>query len=81
MLGLPMLAVMTMNYGCVGVVDLLAAALGRTHRVVGASHKADWLRKPSLQRSVLNGGQGRNRTADASLFRAALYRLSYLAAC
>ena len=26
-----------------------------------------------------NGGQGRNRTADASLFRAALYRLSYLA--
>jgi hypothetical protein len=27
------------------------------------------------------GGQGRNRTADASLFRAALYRLSYLAAC
>ena len=27
-----------------------------------------------------NGGQGRNRTADASLFRAALYRLSYLAA-
>ena len=27
----------------------------------------------------LSGGQGRNRTADASLFRAALYRLSYLA--
>ena len=27
----------------------------------------------------LNGGQGRNRTADASLFRAALYQLSYLA--
>ncbi len=27
----------------------------------------------------MNGGQGRNRTADASLFRAALYRLSYLA--
>lgn len=26
-----------------------------------------------------SGGQGRNRTADASLFRAALYRLSYLA--
>ena len=26
-----------------------------------------------------NGGQGRNRTADASLFRAALYQLSYLA--
>ena len=29
---------------------------------------------------VKSGGQGRNRTADASLFRAALYRLSYLAA-
>jgi len=27
----------------------------------------------------VSGGQGRNRTADASLFRAALYRLSYLA--
>ena len=27
----------------------------------------------------LSGGQGRNRTADASLFRAALYQLSYLA--
>jgi hypothetical protein len=27
----------------------------------------------------MNGGQGRNRTADASLFRAALYQLSYLA--
>jgi hypothetical protein len=27
----------------------------------------------------VNGGQGRNRTADASLFRAALYQLSYLA--
>ena len=28
---------------------------------------------------VGNGGQGRNRTADAGLFRAALYQLSYLA--
>ena len=27
----------------------------------------------------MSGGQGRNRTADACLFRAALYRLSYLA--
>ena len=27
----------------------------------------------------INGGQGRNRTADAGLFRAALYQLSYLA--
>lgn len=26
-----------------------------------------------------SGGQGRNRTADAGLFRAALYQLSYLA--
>jgi hypothetical protein len=26
------------------------------------------------------GGQGRDRTADAGLFRAALYQLSYLAA-
>ena len=26
-----------------------------------------------------NGGQGRDRTADAGLFRAALYQLSYLA--
>src|SRR5258708_6540503 len=25
-----------------------------------------------------NGGQGRNRTADASLFRTSIYRLSYL---
>ena len=32
-------------------------------------------------RTTLNGGQGRNRTADASLFRAALYQLSYLAVC
>ena len=29
--------------------------------------------------SSMSGGQGRNRTADASLFRAALYQLSYLA--
>src|SRR5579872_7238140 len=28
---------------------------------------------------LIHGGQGRNRTADASLFRAALYQLSYLA--
>ena len=34
----------------------------------------------SLPLSALEcGGQGRNRTADASLFRAALYQLSYLA--
>jgi hypothetical protein len=35
-----------------------------------------WLLLSSLE----CGGQGRNRTADASLFRAALYQLSYLAA-
>jgi hypothetical protein len=29
--------------------------------------------------SVRNGGQRRIRTADAGLFRAALYQLSYLA--
>ena len=35
---------------------------------------------PHFQGAALeNGGQGRNRTADASLFRAALYQLSYLA--
>ena len=33
----------------------------------------------SLERLKIDGGQGRNRTADASLFRAALYHLSYLA--
>ena len=32
-----------------------------------------------LQVVESSGGQGRNRTADASLFRAALYHLSYLA--
>ncbi len=36
--------------------------------------------KTGLGRSPLEcGGQGRSRTADASLFRAALYHLSYLA--
>ena len=32
-----------------------------------------------VRKLLKTGGQGRNRTADASLFRAALYRLSYLA--
>ena len=36
-------------------------------------------RADRLSVSLLYGGQGRNRTADASLFRAALYQLSYLA--
>jgi hypothetical protein len=35
--------------------------------------------KSLLKSLILNGGQGRNRTADAGLFRAALYQLSYLA--
>jgi hypothetical protein len=41
-----------------------------------------WLTLGAANRIILieeYGGQGRNRTADASLFRAALYRLSYLA--
>ena len=33
----------------------------------------------AIELTMLDGGQGRNRTADASLFRAALYQLSYLA--
>ena len=33
----------------------------------------------SATNAVIRGGQGRNRTADTSLFRALLYRLSYLA--
>ena len=37
------------------------------------------LPKGNLVSSFEYCGQGRNRTADASLFRAALYRLSYLA--
>jgi hypothetical protein len=36
---------------------------------------ASWLTLSSEE----SGGQGRNRTADAGLFRAALYQLSYLA--
>ena len=39
-----------------------------------------WLFPDSLFLLVrFDGGQGRNRTADAGLFRAALYQLSYLA--
>ncbi len=33
----------------------------------------------SAGKYLMVGGQGRNRTADAGLFRAALYQLSYLA--
>ena len=47
-----------------------------------ATHDSDKLASTVLLcfQNSLDGGQGRNRTADASLFRAALYRLSYLAA-
>ena len=37
------------------------------------------IRQLGARKLLNNGGQGRNRTADASLFRAALYQLSYLA--
>ena len=40
----------------------------------------EWLNRGLVSKLLnLNGGQGRNRTADAGLFRAALYQLSYLA--
>ena len=41
----------------------------------------DWdkLKVEECRKCLKDGGQGRNRTADASLFRAALYQLSYLA--
>ncbi len=39
----------------------------------------EWELLPEKKCVILYGGQGRNRTADASLFRAALYQLSYLA--
>jgi hypothetical protein len=35
--------------------------------------------EPFDRDAICDGGQRRNRTADASLFRAALYQLSYLA--
>jgi hypothetical protein len=44
-----------------------------------AASPADKLRLGLPVNDWNDGGQGRNRTADASLFRAALYRLSYLA--
>src|SRR4051794_39190786 len=52
----------------------LCTQLGLLERI-GTYLGADRIRK-LLKR---NGGQGRNRTADAGLFRAALYQLSYLA--
>jgi hypothetical protein len=49
----------------------------RTRQYRWAEIGTNWNQNPEHSRK--RGGQGRNRTADASLFRAALYRLSYLA--
>src|SRR5208283_1026644 len=51
----------------------------KQHRRAGVG--TNWNQNPesSVCKCLECGGQGRNRTADASLFRAALYRLSYLA--
>ena len=43
------------------------------------STEALWRHRTPAKPLKTCGGQGRNRTADASLFRAALYQLSYLA--
>jgi hypothetical protein len=43
---------------------------------------ADWTRlekKAPTERSLEDGGQGRNRTADTGIFNPLLYQLSYLA--
>jgi hypothetical protein len=70
-----------------GAEDLEAKWKGLATRRTWADHVRSIVRVTEtlglwLPRSALEcGGQGRNRTADASLFRAALYRLSYLAAC
>ena len=48
-------------------------------RLFGGALPARSERSQEIISRELNGGQGRNRTADASLFRAALYQLSYLA--
>ena len=51
----------------------------KQHRRAGVG--TNWNQNPesSVCKCLKCGGQGRNRTADASLFRAALYQLSYLA--
>ena len=67
--------------------DLLSGILQSavTHGLRGRVHSKKLERNGSgkcsraAQPLENNGGQGRNRTADASLFRAALYQLSYLA--
>jgi hypothetical protein len=46
---------------------------------IGARSALTPERSLTHRKAVDDGGQGRNRTADASLFRAALYQLSYLA--
>src|ERR1700683_1351844 len=48
----------------------------RTAAIHGSAELASGV---ELLNALECGGQGRNRTADASLFRAALYQLSYLA--
>src|SRR5215813_13336959 len=50
--------------------------LVRTERSSPSAHPGA---QPEFGNVMQYGGQGRNRTADASLFRAALYQLSYLA--
>src|SRR6202161_868830 len=45
----------------------------------GGGIGTNWNQTRSTLYCWKRGGQGRNRTADASLFRAALYQLSYLA--
>jgi hypothetical protein len=57
-----------------------ARKMGVLRRVGGTKMVQNfrWICKPLIL-SGKYGGQGRNRTADASLFRAALYQLSYLA--
>ena len=48
----------------------------RCTRIVRATKSACFGYRQVIE---ITGGQGRNRTADAGLFRAALYQLSYLA--
>jgi hypothetical protein len=61
------------------VVTMVTIADGKgvgLHLDSAAAHFRHKNRGKCLKR---RSGQGRNRTADASLFRAALYQLSYLA--
>ena len=68
-----------------------ATGNGELEKEKGKRKKANSRERPQFRPSVgdegfafylfpwMFGGQGRNRTADAGLFRAALYQLSYLA--